>query len=672
MNLVIRNYFIALLLLVYSNSVAQDINYEIEPQVPFQPMLTLGSGFHSFQGDILGPKTSTLIGNIGYNAGMRLNLREQLDLSLLFSFVSFFEENDISSFKSDLNSIGLHLDYNLHILKNSKINPYTTFGLQALSYKTHNQIKYNRESTVAIPLGIGLFFDVSERIQMNAGFNYILSMGDIDKSIDNSSDNYIVTSFSISYDLFTPKSKQELFLDERYYSGVDFNEIERSDDDNDGVADMDDYCPKTPKGVKVDDSGCPLDDDNDGIPNYLDKEKDTKKGALVDENGVQLTEEKYYSMYSDFAPASRKYAEFHNNTEIKREDFETENDYLIARANAFNNAYNKGEKFDNKIDPIYYKVQLGIYSNGILPSIINRYLSFDDLESISSENGDIQYLVGQYNTVDEAVIRQDLLEEKGVKECKIVVDNNGVITDYKPNPKKNAKDVKDGLDKTNQENVSSNNEKLQQAENNSETTTDLVENQEEAVYRIQIGAYRIVLNNDVFKGVENVISYKGNDGLTRYTTGSFSDYEKAVSYMYEMRARGFDDAFIVTYKDGQRIGLNYAIKSQKNKPIVSKKKSIEATKKEKTLIKSPLFIVQIGIFKIVSAEDFQKMQKLGNIDKQEMGSGLSKYFAGTYDSFKKAEDRLKEVKNLGFKFALIKATLDGEEVTVEDAKQFSK
>ena len=58
-----------------------------------------------------------------------------------------------------------------------------------------------------------------------------------------------------------------------------------------------------------------------------------------------------------------------------------------------------------------------------------------------------------------------------------------------------------------------------------------------------------------FKGVENVISYKGNDGLTRYTTGSFSDYEKAVSYMYEMRARGFDDAFIVTYKNGKRINL---------------------------------------------------------------------------------------------------------------------
>ena len=84
MNLAIRNFFIAILLLVFSNSVAQDADYDIEPYVPFQPMLTLGSGFHSFQGDILGPKTSTLIGNVGYNAGMRLNLKQQLDLSLLF------------------------------------------------------------------------------------------------------------------------------------------------------------------------------------------------------------------------------------------------------------------------------------------------------------------------------------------------------------------------------------------------------------------------------------------------------------------------------------------------------------------------------------------------------------------------------------------------------------
>ena len=69
---------------------------------------------------------------------------------------------------------------------------------------------------------------------------------------------------------------------------------------------------------------------------------------------------------------------------------------------------------------------------------------------------------------------------------------------------------------------------------------------------------------------------------------------------------------------------------------------------------------------------FQKMQNLGNIDKQEMGTGLFKYFAGKYDSFKKADERMKEVKGLGFKFALIKATLDGEEITIDEAKRISR
>ncbi|HBL76224.1 MAG: hypothetical protein A2W90_09980 [Bacteroidetes bacterium GWF2_42_66] len=43
------------------------------------------------------------------------------------------------------------------------------------------------------------------------------------------------------------------------------------DTDGDGVADKDDKCPDTPKGWKVDTSGCPLDQDKDGI---VDQEDD--------------------------------------------------------------------------------------------------------------------------------------------------------------------------------------------------------------------------------------------------------------------------------------------------------------------------------------------------------------------------------------------------------------
>ncbi len=60
------------------------------------------------------------------------------------------------------------------------------------------------------------------------------------------------------------------------------------DSDGDGVADEEDACPDTPKGVKVDDRGCPLDTDGDGVPDYLDRCPDTPKGVRVDKDGCPL------------------------------------------------------------------------------------------------------------------------------------------------------------------------------------------------------------------------------------------------------------------------------------------------------------------------------------------------------------------------------------------------
>jgi len=37
------------------------------------------------------------------------------------------------------------------------------------------------------------------------------------------------------------------------------------DEDGDGVPDKDDLCPNTPRGISVDQNGCPLDSDNDGV-----------------------------------------------------------------------------------------------------------------------------------------------------------------------------------------------------------------------------------------------------------------------------------------------------------------------------------------------------------------------------------------------------------------------
>jgi len=60
------------------------------------------------------------------------------------------------------------------------------------------------------------------------------------------------------------------------------------DADGDGVADINDKCPDTPKGVKVDAKGCPLDQDKDGITDAMDKCPDTPAGVTVDKNGCPV------------------------------------------------------------------------------------------------------------------------------------------------------------------------------------------------------------------------------------------------------------------------------------------------------------------------------------------------------------------------------------------------
>ena len=60
------------------------------------------------------------------------------------------------------------------------------------------------------------------------------------------------------------------------------------DSDHDGVADDLDRCPNTPRGVKVDRSGCPLDSDHDGVRDDLDQCPGTPVGTKVDDKGCPV------------------------------------------------------------------------------------------------------------------------------------------------------------------------------------------------------------------------------------------------------------------------------------------------------------------------------------------------------------------------------------------------
>ena len=60
------------------------------------------------------------------------------------------------------------------------------------------------------------------------------------------------------------------------------------DADGDGIPDIRDKCPNTPKGARVDGNGCPKDTDGDGVVDGVDRCPDTPHGAKVDAEGCPL------------------------------------------------------------------------------------------------------------------------------------------------------------------------------------------------------------------------------------------------------------------------------------------------------------------------------------------------------------------------------------------------
>jgi OOP family OmpA-OmpF porin len=74
--------------------------------------------------------------------------------------------------------------------------------------------------------------------------------------------------------------------DQQYWAGLDFAwGGTPKDTDGDGVPDRKDKCPDTPKGARVDLTGCPTDADFDGVWDGLDTCAETPKGAKVNAQG---------------------------------------------------------------------------------------------------------------------------------------------------------------------------------------------------------------------------------------------------------------------------------------------------------------------------------------------------------------------------------------------------
>jgi OmpA-OmpF porin, OOP family len=181
-------------------------------------------------------------------------------------------------FSTSIFFVGLGLELSYKVTPN--FYPYTFFSLTDLFFQPKNiygeKLPNNAlgvYSNHALEPGVeaGFRYFITSKLAINASLTYYFFpndyLDDLQKGAAN--DKYSSVNLGLSY---APFAKSTSF----------------KDSDGDGVEDDKDMCPNTPKGVAVDEFGCPVDSDHDGVPDYLDKCPDTPAGTKVDSTGCPM------------------------------------------------------------------------------------------------------------------------------------------------------------------------------------------------------------------------------------------------------------------------------------------------------------------------------------------------------------------------------------------------
>lgn len=642
-----------------------------------RPQLEIGTGVFSYFGDIgnLGGHGKNYNLNWAYNLGLNNPISNSFNLNLfvLYGKVGASEQFTAgnANFETEIKMGGLSLEYNFNALlpKTRNVTPYVSLGITTFEFNPKGDLydaqgneyhywddgtirrginsplkenasdllirDYNYETdlrerndqserydlrALSVPISAGAMLKLTDNFTMRMGATFHFALSDNIDNINSENTTYtsskkgndylMYSSLALAYNLqhIAKNKSQKSSLDP-----TDMNGIEFEDEDGDGVADIVDLCPFTPSTVSVDSYGCPLDYDKDGVPDYLDQEPNSAPNAYVDANGVTLTDEDIENMYL-------VYSDSIGNLQFEKSATYTADIKLRNKKANNNNGY---------------RVVIG-NSASMSSDQISRMLSISDLKSEESASG-IYYYIGNFDNPIEALSRKEEINELGI-ESHLVYNKAGKIE----NVDKADVDI------------------LKPVVNPS----DLDPNQ--IVFRVQIGAYRSKLSKDVFSDVSELLVIEGNDGLTRYMAGSFPTIQDAAEYKIDLLLKGFEGAFVTSYRAGKRITLKEAgatVNSEED--IVSKEEasgSINADFVD--------FTIQLGSFDgRVPAEVLSDYMSLGNVRPLRGSNGTTKYVYSKFETQKEAIDALRTLNEKGFGDAFVVGEFNGQIIPAAEAKK---
>jgi hypothetical protein len=370
--------------------------------------------------------------------------------------------------------------------------------------------------TYTIPVGLGFDFNANRNVALRLGAWYYFTGTDRIDNVEGgstpliSNDGFIFTSMSLFFK-FDPFKKKAPKVDEA--AGADYAgiaEIVDGDEDGDGVSDLNDKCGGTPKGLVVDDNGCPADGDQDGIPDYRDKELKTTPGRIVDANGVAISYKDIYNTYGS------------DTISLKRSEV------------------NQKWLFSQKQANPDYTVHVGTYTNYDIPTQIKlRLAKMEDLVEHKVNDSISVFTLGNFNTFEEAEKRQNELIESGIDEA------FGVNSDYIPEVGVDLGVV--GFDEA--------------AKQPKGIALDEIEDVDVLQYGVELKEYRLRIELDKLSrliakyGVEMKTT---EGGLKIYTIGAFDNLKDAEDLKREVSSLGVKNPEVTARLNNKLITLEEA------------------------------------------------------------------------------------------------------------------
>ena len=637
---------------------------EYEEESLYKPIVSFGIGTLAFYGDI-GDTLNGKIRRSPFSGGFSYTLRlinpinEYLDVAFYAMLGSTgVKQNEESLlyptpngllFNSTIKSGGITFNYNFNQLlkKGHIVEPYIHLGIESIEYNSQvdtdptDEINFDSDVSifsqdqpankyaVGIPLEIGAHLHVGNKLKFRVGTAMHFTSSDYLDGINNSNnfplgigkDNLLYTHIAIAYDFNAEKKDPPLdpLMDE-----VSMNLLlqDTIDSDGDSIVDHIDLCAKTPPNTQVDAFGCPVDDDRDGVPNSFDKELLTYEDVIVNEDGVTMTDDDFLLAYKMYKDSTGEYAEW--DTIINKS-------YAgPLRSKITSLDKKKVEKEKPKKDLF---IVIGSDVQGVSAEDLWEKLADKDFQV--KESGDsIMYVLGGYDEKELSdkikELEENNVEVQGVVE---IAENE----DVKPLENEQIEKIISSPEII----IEDSSEIISEGSSDSELDTkeDMVPvispDDNAPTFRVQIGAFNRKIQKSVFKGIPNVVGIKGDDGLYRFFSGSYSDKSEAASHKIDLSLSGYNDAFLVAFKNGKRITLKEAgfevNENFKENLEISSKASENPIDPEMVR-----FRVQVGAFKEKVPDDIlASFKKLGTVmAKTNAGQGYTKYYMGDFMEYK--------------------------------------